>query len=125
MKRKQSIIRWSGVCGLALCFLSVTFLSRAAFDDTVKVEGVFNGQAGKTYTIDWYFAKNKSCSDNGASQPLTMGKIPVTTNEAGSATYSLDFKFPRGSKKGKIIMSASDDTGTKTDFKACHDVSED
>lgn len=129
MRSFNSMIYRGLALGAALGFLSLVHLTRAGVaatpDKKVKVEGMFNGQANKDYTLDWFFTREGSCSDNKTGPPLMFGKMPVKTNSEQRAAYSFDFTFPPGMKKGKIIVTATDDTGAKTNFKACHDVKDD
>jgi hypothetical protein len=129
MKNLAVFTRRGLALGVALGLLSLVHLTRAAKiamsvepDKKVKVEGTFRGGANKDYTLEWFFTREGSCSENKMGPPLMFGRMPVTTNSEQRAAYSFDFTFPNGTKKGKIIVSATDDTGSKTEFKACHDL---
>ncbi|MGH9943651.1 MAG: Calx-beta domain-containing protein, partial [Pyrinomonadaceae bacterium] len=90
---------------------------------TINVSGALSttAQAGRTYTVHWYFSAGGQCSSNeAASRPRAFGIVPnVTTDAQGRAPFSFPLDFPTDVTSGIVNCTATDAQGNTSEFSAC------
>jgi VCBS repeat protein len=87
-----------------------------------SVSGTFNSMPNSTFSLQFYFGSN--CAGSGSQftgfLPIPLGSLPsVPTDSNGNASFTFPFDFPSGVSSGFVNSTATDSTGSTSEFSEC------